>query len=150
MEDSVNVYALLVHIHSILRWLVLAAIILSLFIAYQGKKRREYNAGIGYHRFALIMVHLQFIAGIVLYFISPKVIMAATSFKDPVLRFFFVEHLIIMLAAVVVITIGFVKYKKTSDYRKKLKRIIVYYTIGLIIILIGIPWPFRNLGAGWL
>jgi membrane protein DedA with SNARE-associated domain len=94
-------------------------------------------------------MHLQLVIGFVLYFISPKVIFSASSMKDSVLRFFLVEHISLMIIAVVLITIGYVKSNRAADEMKKHKKLIIYYTIALVLILASIPWPFRGLGAGW-
>jgi membrane protein DedA with SNARE-associated domain len=69
--------------------------------------------------------------------------------KDTVLRFYLVEHIALMLVAIILITVGYVKAKKKSDPVKKNRTILIYYAIGLILILVSIPWPFRGLGAGW-
>ena len=60
------------------------------------------------------------------------------------LRFFAVEHSLIMLIAIIIITIGSFKAKRVEDERKKYKTQMVYFTIGLILILAGIPWNLGN------
>jgi hypothetical protein len=54
-----------------------------------------------------------------------------------------------MVLAAVVITIGRKKAEKKTDLSKRHATILVWFTVTLIIIFAGIPWPFRNLGAGW-
>jgi len=55
-----------------------------------------------------------------------------------------------MLIAIIVITLGRRKAEKNVMIEKKHKAILVWYTIGLVLILAFIPWPFRNLGiTGW-
>lgn len=102
-----------------------------------------------YGLFALIFTHLQFVIGLVLYFTSPKVVFAASSMKSDVLRFFLVEHILLMLIAVVLITIGYSRSKRALTDAKKFKSILIFYLIGLILILAGIPWPFQNYGTSW-
>jgi hypothetical protein len=146
-----NFYPILIHIHSGLRWLALVLLILAIVDAAV-KMRRRYNVGKNrpaFHLPAMIVIHIQLVIGLVLYLISPKVIFDAASMKDTVLRFYLVEHIALMLAAVILITVGYVKAKKKSDPVKKNRTIFIYYTIGLILILVSIPWPFRGLGAGW-
>lgn len=99
--------------------------------------------------FALIFTHTQFLLGIILYFLSPKVVFSGIAMKDSVLRFYLVEHLSLMTLAVVLITIGYSKSKKASTDSKKLKLIFGFFLVGLILILAGIPWPFQNYGTGW-
>jgi uncharacterized membrane protein YbjE (DUF340 family) len=58
------------------------------------------------------------------------------------------EHILMMLIAAVVLTIGRKKAEKSEDLAKRNKTIVLWYSIGLIIILAAIPWPFR-FGNGW-
>ena len=144
-----NIYPFLLHIHSGLRWLVLLFLLVAIFKALGGKFYKSYSAGTGINRLAMIMAHLQLIVGFVMYFISPKVIFAGSAMKDSILRFFLVEHVLLMIIAIVLITIGFLRFKRTTSYDKKINSILIYYTIGLLLILAAIPWPFRIPGSGW-
>lgn len=139
------------HAHSGLRWFVLIALILAIINAI-GKTNglkpftdKDKKLGL----FALIFTHLQFVIGLLLYFMSPKVVFAAASMKSDVLRFFLVEHALLMLIAVVLITIGYSRAKRAATDAKKFKSILIFYLIGLILILVGIPWPFIDYGAAW-
>jgi uncharacterized membrane protein YadS len=98
----------------------------------------------------LNILNLQFVIGIILYFISPMVIFSSLSMKSPITRFFLVEHITAMLIAVALISIGYSLSKKALGERKKHDRILIYYIIGFLIILAAIPWPFYNLGTNWL
>ncbi len=144
-------YEILARAHSGLRWLVLLTLVIAIInsfgktkggITFTNKDKRK-------ALFALIFTHIQFIIGLVLYFISPKVLFSGAAMKDDVLRFFLVEHISLMLLAIALITIGYSKAKRTTMDGKKFKTIMVYYAIGLILILVSIPWPFRNLGGSW-
>ena len=105
--------------------------------------------------FAMISVHVQLLLGLGLYFISPfvKAAMEAgmgEAMKDSVMRFWLVEHLFGMLIGITLITIGRIASKKATEDKAKFKKIAVYFTLGLLAILITIPWPFREfLGRGW-
>ena len=54
-----------------------------------------------------------------------------------------------------VVTAGFSVYdnqqakKKAAEEAKKFKTAFTYFLIALIVLIAGIPWPFRNLGAAW-
>jgi hypothetical protein len=69
--------------------------------------------------------------------------------KNTMLRFYTVEHVLMMIIAITIITIGFSTAKSITDAVNKHKRIAIMYGIGFLIMLAAIPWPFRNLGAGW-
>ncbi|MTI22587.1 cytochrome B [Fulvivirga sp. RKSG066] len=142
-------YDILRHAHSGLRWLVLIALVIAIFNAFSKKGKPFTSGDKKLSLFALIFTHLQFVIGLILYFVSPKVVFAGTSMKSEVLRFYLVEHSLIMILAIVLITIGYSKAKRATIDAKKFKTIGIFYLIGLLLILAGIPWPFRDLGAGW-
>ncbi|MDX1627247.1 MAG: cytochrome B [Fulvivirga sp.] len=143
-------YNILQHAHSGLRWLVLIALLIAIFNAFAKRRSQAFTKKdkmIGL--FALIFTHIQLLTGLVLYFISPLVQFSEGTMKNSVLRFYTVEHISLMLVAIALITIGYSKSKKATADRKKFGNILTFYLIGLILILISIPWPFRELGAGW-
>jgi heme A synthase len=132
------------HAHSGLRWVVLVLLIAAIVHAFMKKDVGLDNQNRKLAMFAMISVHVQLLIGLVLYFISPKVQFGGEMMSNTVVRFYTVEHLLGMLLAIAVITIGYSKGKKTESF----KPILIYYLIGLVLILVSIPWPFRELGAG--
>ena len=62
---------------------------------------------------------------------------------------FAVEHMTTMIIAVVLITLGYSRAKRRTSDGGKFKAIFWFYLIGLVIMLAGIPWPFRGYGNGW-
>jgi hypothetical protein len=140
----------LVHAHSGLRWVVLVLLLLAIANAFSGwKKGKSYTAGDRkLHLFAMISVHVQILIGFVLYFLDWGTKVDFSQMKNAMIRFFTVEHIFIMLLAMVVITVGFSRGKRKED-TPRFKFIFTSYLIGLLLILAGIPWPFRELGAGW-
>ena len=136
------------HSHSGLRWLVLVFLILAVANAFTAKTFEKKHKMI--NLFALITVHLQLAIGLVQYFLSDKVQFIDGWMKNPLLRFYGMEHLVGMLLAIILITIGYSKAKRKENPADKFKAIRIFYTLGLIIILLFIPWPFRTiLGGGW-
>ncbi len=91
-------------------------------------------------------VHLQALLGILLYLARNWASNFAdmSNMKNATLRFWTVEHAIGMLVAVILIQVGRSKSKKATDVRKKHKTSLIYFAIGLILILAMIPWPFRE------
>lgn len=145
-------YQILQSAHSGLRWLVLLGIVIVILSAAMGlMQRKPFNPA---HRklsvAAMVIVHLQFLLGIVLFFISPKVQFSGDVMSNDVLRFFTVEHTVMMLIAVVLVTIGNAKAKRGATDRAKFRNLLWYFLIALILILVSIPWPFREgLGGSW-
>lgn len=140
----------LIHAHSGLRWVVLILLLTAIFKAFSKKSSGTYEKGDKLiNLFAMVSVHIQVTLGIVLTFMSGKVSFGEDWMKNPQYRFFGMEHILMMVIAAVVLTIGRKKAEKLTDAGAKHKTIFVWYTIALIIILAGIPWPFRGLGTGW-
>lgn len=144
-------YNALKHAHSGLRWLALLFLVLAIVTALMkwrsgaAKTKSDKKMPL----FALMFTHLQIVIGLVLYFISPKVSFHEGWIKEAVSRFYGMEHITMMILAAVLITIGYSRAKR-QDGPKSFKTIFIFYLIGLILILAGIPWPFRaELGGAW-
>lgn len=89
---------------------------------------------------ALIVIHIQLLVGLILYFISPLGKQALGNISDVALRLTALEHPLINVIAIILITIGWSKHKKAATDTAKFKSIAIFYTIGLILILAKIPW----------
>jgi len=139
----------LVSAHSGLRYIVLALLLAAIFRAFS-KKGSYPESARKLNLFALIATHTQILIGLVLYFTSEKVRFVEDMMSDTFSRFFAVEHIFGMILAAVLITIGHSKSKKVDAPEAKNKKIALFYTIALILILASIPWPFREvLGGKW-
>ena len=146
-------YTGLHHLHSSLRYAILVVLILAIAKSWKGwKKNLPYEKQDNLLAIlSVILVHTQFIVGTVLYYISPKVNftdMAATM-KEPLFRFFTVEHITMMLTAVVLITIGRSLSKRATEDVVKHKKIAIFFLIGFLLIFIAIPWPFLRSFGSW-
>ncbi|MBU3661128.1 MAG: cytochrome b [Flavobacteriales bacterium] len=139
---------ILKHAHSGLRWVVLIlmllAIVNSLISRNYEKKHKMINL------FAMISLHTQLLIGLGLYFISPRVQFFDGWMKEAAYRFYGMEHLLGMIVAIVLVTIGRKIAEKQATDIDKHKKIRTFYTIALVIIIASIPWPFRTaLGGAW-
>lgn len=113
--------------------MVLLAIIQSLF-GWLGKKPyTEVNRRV--NLFALISAHTQLLIGIVLYILSPNVQFNSSTMKTETTRYFTVEHWLMMVIAIVLITIGHSKSKKIILPEGKHKTIAIFYIIAFLIII---------------
>ncbi len=95
--------------------------------------------------FTLIVAHLQLIIGFIAYFLSAQFAYVldngmGAAMKEPDIRLFIVEHPLMMILAIIVITVGFSKHKKQTTDNGKFKTIALYYGIALIFVLSRIPW----------
>lgn len=89
---------------------------------------------------ALIATHLQLVFGFILYFVSPFGSAAFGQMADKTLRLTSLEHPLINIIAITLITIGWSKHKKATDSQAQFKSIAVFYGLGLLLILSRIPW----------
>ncbi len=144
-------YQTLLIIHSYWRWVVLISLLLAIYKSYFGwKNQLEFtkNDDLLRHVTATIL-HIQLVLGLILYFISPLVKYFYQDFIHAIhlreIRFFGMEHIFVMILAVVIITIGSIKVKRKFDDNQKFKTMFWYYLIGLLLILTSIPWSFSPL-----
>lgn len=142
---------ILVRSHSGLRYIVLLLLVVAIFNAITSKGKGIYEKKDKMiNLFAMVFLHVQLLLGLILYFTSKtKVQFIEGWMENSVLRFYGMEHILLMILAIVLVTIGRKKAEKEELAAKKHGKISLWYTIGLILILAAIPWPFRNLGAGW-
>ncbi|WP_156308632.1 hypothetical protein [Sphingobacterium endophyticum] len=129
------------HLHSTLAIVLLLALVIAIIITianYAGNK--PYNRKIAL--IGLISAHLQGVIGLVLYFTSPLGLssFSGENMKNSELRLYFLEHPLMMIIALVLITIGYSKAKKLTDQKAANKTVIIFYILGLILILSRIPW----------
>lgn len=94
--------------------------------------------------FGLIATHIQLVVGFIVYFLSPVGFAQLGQMKDAALRLTSLEHPVTNIIAIVLITIGWSKHKKTVDSNAKFKSIALFYGLGLLLILSKLPW------ANWL
>jgi hypothetical protein len=94
--------------------------------------------------FALIAIHIQLLVGVVLYFVSPNglnmikaVGMGGLTTESRLLA---LEHPLINIIAIALITIGWSKHKKLMTSESKFKTFSIFYGLGLLLILSRIPW----------
>ncbi|MES2556189.1 MAG: cytochrome B [Bacteroidota bacterium] len=140
----------LLHTHSGLRWVVLILLLVAIGRAFARKNSGLYEKSDKMiNLFTMVSLHTQLLLGLILYFTSPKVVFVEGWMKVSQARFYGMEHIAVMVIAIALVTIGRRKAENATEPAKKHKTIALWYTIGLLLILASIPWPFRNLGAGW-
>ncbi len=137
------------HLHSGLAYLVLIALIIVIVLmlvgSLTGRDFTEKDRKIA--MIAFILSHIQLLAGLVLYFISPlglELLTGGGAMADPIARLTALEHPLINIIAIVLITMGYSRAKKLESSRAKFRSIYMMYAVGLVLILSRIPW------ASWL
>lgn len=149
-----SLYTILQQAHSVGRWVVLLLLLFALLRHLTAGNRNFTHADQKVGLFLTIFADIMLLVGIYLYFAGPWGYSQISengmgaAMKNPVSRFFAVEHTIGMLLAIVLLHIGKAQGKKDLPHRTKHRRTVIFYLLALLIIIISIPWPFREVGAG--
>jgi len=128
--------------HSGWAYLVLLILVIAFLNSLKGmSSKKEFTSGDRkIALFALIGSHIQLFIGLILYFVSPRGQAAFGLMSDSDLRLTSLEHPLVNIIAIILITIGWSKHKKGTEDSAKFKSISVFYGLGLILILSRIPW----------
>jgi hypothetical protein len=131
----------LLHLHNILRWLILILLLLSIATTYNAQNNGSRKVWL----FTMITAHITLLIGLYQVF---KKWQAVTSdgtigmkeiMKAKVLRFWIVEHPLMMIVGIICITAAY-----TASKKARYKKAFWLFLIALIVILVAIPWPFRE------
>jgi len=128
------------HAHSGLRWLVLVGVVLiiikSLIGLFGGGSYTKFDKILGSATVGIM--DLQLILGLALYFgYSPYI---TFNMSNPEERFWSVEHLALMILAIAAAHVGKVIAKKSDDAPVKFRFQAIFFTISLVLMIVGIPW----------
>lgn len=135
-------YKILLGLHSGVRYILIVLFVVALVMALVGlfgrKPYTQTNRKV--NLFAMITAHIQLLTGLILYFFSPNVMFSnmGAAMKDTMLRYWTVEHLVMMIFAVILITIGHSRSKKAVDALNKHRAISLFYGLALLVILLAI------------
>lgn len=129
-------------IHSTLAYAVLAVVAIAAINAFLGlsSKRNFTKNDRSLSLVALILSHIQLVVGLVLWATSPLGKDAMSQMSNSAMRLTAVEHPLVNIIAIVLITIGWSKHKKEESSNGKFKKIGIFYVLGLLLILSRIPW----------
>lgn len=136
-------YGMLLGVHNVLAWAVLAV---GAYLVVRGATARGGwgDADSTWMRRLVLCTHLQLLAGLGLWFLSPAVAAArasmGTTMKDPALRRLVVEHPTLMIAAVVAATVSGVLVKRASEPEAKAKKALAGAAVTLLLVAAMIPW----------
>lgn len=138
----------LLHLHSFWAYLVVIMLFIAVINSLLGIMGKR-NFGVRDLRislFTLIVAHFQLLIGIVVFFLSGWVqwfnsdVEVSNIMKDSSLRLYNLEHPLMMIIGIILITIGFSKHKKAAASSGKFKSIFVFYTLALLLVMARIPW----------
>lgn len=132
-------YQIIQHFHSGWAYLtVLMAIIFFLAVSYYALNKKQRDNTIRKISFYTTLVfHVQMVAGVILYFVSPYAQWTENTMKDDTSRLYALEHPLIMFAAVILITVANSKIKKSENIKIP---IAILGLFALACVLSRIPW----------
>lgn len=141
-------YTGVLHLHSYWAYLVLGVLLITIInsiVGLAGKKEfvvKDFRLAL----FSLIVTHIQLLIGLILWFVSPTGLKAiqnmgmGEAMGNSAIRLNVIEHPLMMIIAVVLVTIGYSKHKKKMESNAKFKTIVLFYILTLVVILSRIPW----------
>ena len=147
----------LVHLHNLLRWVILILLLVSIFKSYSGyNSKKQFDAGDKkFWLFTMIAAHITLLLGLYQwafgslgFFTMPEMPMGELM-KNKTTRFFVVVHPIMMILAIVFITLAHGMAKKSVDDTTKYRKAFRYFLIALVLLLVAVPWPFREVARPW-
>jgi len=132
-----TMYTGLVHVHNLLRWVIVITLVWSLLNAFKGKNGKE-------TLILMISSHVMLLVGLIQWFGGDwglkqiKNLGMGEAMKNTAIRFFAVEHSLMMIIAVVLITIAHSSAKATKPNTKW------FLLAALLIILMMMPGPWKS------
>ena len=146
-------YSLILALHSILRWIVLILAVVAFVRALIGWLGKQEWTALD-NRLGMLLsasMDLQVLLGFILYiFLSPLTTTALRDFgaamSNETLRYWSLEHILLMIVALILIHVGRATSKVAEEATSKHKRAAIFFGLAMLAILIAIPWPFLSYG----
>ena len=141
-------YEIALFVHSYLRWVVvITSLLLCIrsFMAWRSKRNWK-QADERLHVALVADFRCQFTIGLLLYvFLSPLswafFADLRNTIKEPTLRFFGMEHVLVMLVATAIVHVGRVQSKHAATDSLRHRRVWTTTLFALLLITAAIPWP---------
>ena len=140
-------YALILALHSILRWVVLLTGLYAVGHSVSRRKSERWRRSDGHPGlYFIVALDVQFLLGLLLYLVySPTLTAAAmnlgAAMRDPTLRFFLVEHAVGMTLAIVIAHVGRARMKGNRDAPRRHRQAMIFFGLALLLVVLSIPWP---------
>jgi uncharacterized membrane protein (UPF0182 family) len=142
----------LVHLHNLLRWIILILLVVSVVKSYMGwKSGKAFSAGDRkIWLFTMIAAHVTLLIGLYQWLAGRYGLLThqrpegVSMMKDGYYRFFQFEHPLTMIVAILLITMGYGVAKKQLSDSDKYRKAFQLFLLALILILLRTPWPFMD------
>ena len=147
-------YGGILGLHSLLRWALIIFLIINIIRVNVEADQHFDKLDKTWSLRLLITTHVNLLAALYLYFFGDNGIKMIDREKYTMtdvmhisrLRFWIIEHPVMMLVSIVLITISHSYSKKDMEPLKKHRTMSILYILALVIILAAVPWPFRMEG----
>ena len=144
----------MLHLHSVLRWIILILLLVAIYKSFVDRDKAFTPAHKKTGLLLMIFADIMLMVGLYQWITGPlglkniQAIGIKNIMQNAYYRFYSIEHTTGMLIAIILIHLGYAYSKRDVPDSQKHKRMLLYYGLALLIILISIPWPFRAVGAG--
>jgi len=144
-------YLAILTLHSWIRWFALVSAFGATFAVVRGQVDGERSLADRWGLMLMASLDLQMLLGLIMYLaVSPNMEQIRANFpaamKDPIARFWAVEHITMMFAAVILAHVGRVLARKAKSASAKRTRLMVCFGLTTLLLLAGIPWPGMRAG----
>jgi len=138
-------------LHSLLRWLVLLTGLLALSRALAGVlgPRRWTPTDDRSGRLFVLSIDVQTLLGLVLYGVLSPITKGAledmaVAMRNSTLRFWAVEHITMMLVALVLAHVGRARSKRVSPDSARHRQAAIFFMLALVLVFMAMPWPWAR------
>lgn len=139
-------YSIILASHNAVRWLVVLTGVWAVIRVWRGWMSRAAwaPADLNVGRLFVNMISLQFVLGVVLYATSPLIRQGlgdmATAMRTTGVRYFMVEHVVMMLISIAFAHVGLAKVKKAASDSARFQAATIWWGIAVASVLGFIPW----------
>lgn len=151
MRDMTALYPPILLLHSLTRWAIVVAGVWLVVAAIRslGRSVASGASPVGTPWKAYVhSLHVQLVLGVLLMFISPTAQSAwanmGLTMKTRVLRFFTIEHTVMMILAIGLAEAGAARARKAGDAQAAARTTLIFGGLSLLLICAAIPWPFMG------
>lgn len=148
--NSLNI--VFITVHNLLRWVIVIFGILTIVLIYSGFfNKKTWSKGVErISTFFTISLDVQLVVGLLLYFVFSNLTKSmfadiSAAMQNSTLRFFGIEHVLVMMLAIMFAHIGKSIGKKKLNDEEKFKRAAIFFSISFLLVILGIPWATRPL-----
>ena len=125
-------------LHSWVRWVAIVTGVLATATAFGSSSGAKSNR---WAVFFTISLDVQFLLGLILLLTLNVFSDFGATMRDPIARFYTVEHETIMIIAIALAHIGRVRARKAPTPAAARMQSLIFFGLSTLLLLVGTPWP---------